>query len=382
MPHLVTAWAEGGNLYVWQTGDVFARRVASGGVIQPFIAPDGARIAFTRGPAGAPDSLWLVTTDGALEQQLVGEGKPATYFQAQMGQVVWWDATTLYFNTLKRDVPASTPRHDLYRANVITRDVSQILAPGEGGRITFSPNHDKIALVSAGDYGKHNGRIRVIDPLAQQPAIDLLFFTGVATGAHSGFYPPIAWVEDEGALLAAIPDKDVLYGEDEGKEVPETVIWRLPLATPSDREMVGAIPASFFGMPRWSEDGGHMVYLTRTDGETFQIMLADAIGENAFEIDSGKAGEIEMPAWIPGTTQFFYSKGQAGQVLIASLDELPHALRDELTLAPDFVTPTQIVYMTSHEDRYDLRTTVSDQSAQLISELGGLVVFDAVWVNP
>jgi len=381
-PHLVTAWAEGGNLYVWQTGDSFARRVASGGVIQPFVSPDGVRIAFTRGPAGAPDSLWMVSTDGALEQQLVGDGKPATYREAQMGQVVWWDATTLYFNTLKRAVPASTPQHDLYRANVVTRAISMLLGPGEGGRISLSPKREKIALVSAGDYGKHNGRIRVIvDPLAQQPSVDLLFFTGIATGAHSGFYPPITWTDDESALLAAIPDQDLLYSEDEAADVPETVIWHLPIETPSDRKTVGTIPASFFGMPRWSDDGTQMLYLTRTDTDTFQIMLADATGENAVDIDAGKTGEIDMPTWISGTHQFFYSKGKAGNLLIGARDELVHPLRDETILAPNFVTATQFVFMAPQDSAYQLRSAVSDQPALTIGELAGLVVFDAVWVD-
>lgn len=381
-PHLVTAWAEGGNLYVWQTGDAFARRVASGGVIQPFIAPDGARIAFTRGPAGAPDSLWLVSTDGALEQQLVGDGNPTTYRESQMGQVVWWDATTLYFNTLKRVVPASSPQHDLYRANVVTRTVSMLLGPGEGGRISLSPKREKIALVIAGDYGKHNGRIRVIvDPLAQLPSVDLLFFTGVATGAHSGFYPPLTWTEDESALLAAIPNQDVLYDEDKGEDAPETVIWHLPIETPSDRKTVGTITASFFGMPRWSDNGTQMLYLTRTDSDTFQIMLADETGKNAVDIDSGKTGEIDMPTWITGISQFFYSKGQAGNVLIGARDELSHPLRDETILAPRFVTASQFVFMASQDNRYELRTAFSDQPALTIGEIAGLVVFDAVWVD-
>lgn len=381
-PHLVTAWAEGGNLYVWRTGDAFARRIASGGVIQPFVSPDGDRIAFTRGPAGAPDSLWLVMSTGAQEQQLVREGSPGTYLNAQIGQVLWWDATTLYFNTLQRAVPASTPRHDLYIANVITRTASQILGPGEGGRISFSPSHQKIALIKAGEYGKNNGRIRVIDPLAQLPSTDLLFFTGVATGGHSGFYPPVVWIEDETALLTAVPEQDLLYAEDQGEEMPATAIWHLPIGEPSNRQVVGSIMASFFGMPRWSEDGTQMLYLTRPNSETFQIMLADGLGENAQEIDTGKAGEIEMPAWIPGTSQFFYSKNEAGHVLIASDEDAPRALSNQTILAPHFIRPTQYVFIAPQGEGYELLVALDDQSIQTIGQISSMVVFDAVWVTP
>lgn len=380
-PFLVTAWAEAGNLYVWQTGDPFPRRVASGGVIQPFVSPDGAHIAFTRGPAGAPDTLWLVSTDGSLEQQLVGEGSPASYRSAQMGQVLWWDASTLYFNTLKRGTPDSTPKHDLYRANIVTRAVSLLLTPGEGGRITFSPSHTRIALVSAGDYGTQNGRIRVIDPLAQTPPTDLLYFIGAATGSHSGFYPPITWTQDESALIAAIPDKDLLYSEDKA-EAPETALWRLPIEAPSDRETIGTLAVSFFGMPRWSDDGSHMLYLTRTDQNIFQITLADADGKNPFAIDSGAAGEIDMPQWIPGTTRFFYTRGAAGQLMTAALDELPHALRDEITLSPSFVTPEQMVFLAPQDNAYGVYTAALGQAKTLIGQTSGQVLFDAVWVTP
>jgi len=384
-PHLVAAWAEGGNLYVWQTGEAFGRRVASGGVIQPFIAPDGRHIAFTRGPAGAPDSLWLVSTDGTLEQQLVGEGTPTSYRESQMGQVVWSDATTLYFNTLKRAVPASSPKHDLYRASIITRTISLLLGPGEGGRISLSPKRDKIVLVSAGDYGIHNGRIRVIDALSPETHADLLYFTGAATGSHSGFYPPIAWVEDESALLAAIPDQDLLYSEDKGATVPPTTLWHLPIAAPGERKSIGTLPVSFFGMPRWSDDGTQMLYLTRTAGDVFHLMRADATGANPVEVDSGTVGEIEMPTWIPDTTQFFYTKGTAGHVLMAGRDNAPQPLSETVMLSPRFVTADRIVSFaprTADETGYELKTWFLGQPAQTISPLSGPVVFDAVWVVP
>jgi hypothetical protein len=52
---------------VWQTGDTIPRRVASGGVVQPYIAPDGEHIVFTRGPNGATETLWVVDILGTAE---------------------------------------------------------------------------------------------------------------------------------------------------------------------------------------------------------------------------------------------------------------------------------------------------------------------------
>ena len=46
---LTVAWVEAGNLVVWRQGDSLPRRIASGGVVRPYLAPDGQHVAFTRG---------------------------------------------------------------------------------------------------------------------------------------------------------------------------------------------------------------------------------------------------------------------------------------------------------------------------------------------
>src|SRR5215207_7615406 len=87
---LVVAWVEAGNLMVWQSGDTLPRRVASGGVVRPYVAPDGNHIVFTRGPNGAAETLWSVDVLGTAEQQIVGE-RPRGYIPGthQVGDVAW-----------------------------------------------------------------------------------------------------------------------------------------------------------------------------------------------------------------------------------------------------------------------------------------------------
>src|SRR5215207_570996 len=87
---LVVAWVEDGNLMVWQTADTIPRRIARGGVVRPYIAPDGNHIVFTRGPNGAAETLWSVDVLGTAEQQIVGE-RPRGYIPGthQVGDVAW-----------------------------------------------------------------------------------------------------------------------------------------------------------------------------------------------------------------------------------------------------------------------------------------------------
>ena len=69
-PALIVAWVESGSLMIWREGDAFPRRIASGAVIRPYLAPDGESVAYVRGPAGDPRSLWIADAAGTSERQL------------------------------------------------------------------------------------------------------------------------------------------------------------------------------------------------------------------------------------------------------------------------------------------------------------------------
>jgi hypothetical protein len=295
---LVAAWVEAGNLLVWRQGEEMARRVASGGVIRPFVAPNGEHVAFTRGPGGLPQTLWVVDTNGTAERQLAGPGDPVTFGgDTQVGDVGWLDDSVLYFNTLRATGPAYLPKNDLYRANIRTREAALILPPGEGGRFHFSPDGRWVAVVYPGTYSRQDGRIGLVDPLGQQDTQDLLFFVGVASGAEQPFYPRVQWLPDSETLLAAVPDADLIYSDTGAVEdLPPTRLWRIPVGAPSDRVLQGTVQASFFGLPRWSDDGGHMLFVQRKPGtNVFTILLADGDGTNPVPYLEGEAGSVQIP---------------------------------------------------------------------------------------
>ncbi|MFN8376180.1 MAG: hypothetical protein U0694_25310 [Anaerolineae bacterium] len=306
------AWIENGDLMSWQQSTGEVRRIASGGVVRPYIAPDGQHIAFTRGPQGVAESLWVVDTVGTAEQQIASREnvRPVAGGRPLIGQVGWLDNDTLYFNTLAQTANDLSARDDLYRAEIRTRELALILVPTEGGAFTFSPDRQRIVTVYPGTYGRRDGLIRVLDPLGQTQD-NLLYFVGVSTGASYKFYPEIFWTPDSSAVLVALPDPDLVYDE---SAAPATELWRLPVETPSDREQIGTVEASFFGLPRWSADTSALVFMRRLAGgsdNTFELYVADGSGANPQLYVTGEAGNLQPPQWVNGTTAFAFQQDDA-----------------------------------------------------------------------
>lgn len=382
---LVVAWAEGGNLYVWQTGDTASRRVASGGVVRPYVAPDGQVVVFTRGTNTTPESLWMVEIDGNGEAELIGKDQERTYRAGVnwIGDVLWFSESVLYFNTLAQSLPNYSPRDDLYRANVRTREVSLILGAGRGGRFAFSPDRTRIALARAGGYGKQDGRIAVIDPLGQSRAVDLLYYTGVATGAHMPFYPPLFWDNESEHVYAVVPDPDLLYSDTaEATARPPTRLWQLPIRTPSQRRTLGTVQASFFGLPALNPFAQTWLYLARMPASnTFTIQISALDGSNPRTFTSGTVGTFSAPEWVDGSTAFYYTLA-TGNVYASDGVEEPYRLTDDNAYSPHFVRPDTLVYVAMQGNAPSLRVMVIGQAPQTIAPLTVIPLFDAVLVRP
>jgi len=374
---LTVAWVEQGSLVVWQQGD--PRRVSSGGVIRPYIAPDGQHVVFTRGPQGAPETLWVVDSLGTAEQQLVGPGDLRAYRGGEIliGDVGWLDESVIYFNTLRQTQTSLEAQDDLYRANIRTREVALILPGTEGGAFAISPDKAHIAVVYPGRYGRQDARIRLIDPLAFENH-SLLFFTGVSTGSEYKFYPQIFWEPDSSALRLAIPDADLVYDD---VNAPPTMLWRIDVN--GERDSLGAVPASFFGLPQWSTSGQVLTYLQRVgsgSSNDFQLMVADGSGGNPVVYASGQAGTIQPPQWIPGTERFAFAQGNPGEYWLGGPEMSPQRVpaSGELVFSPQFADANTIVFASAPGGSFELRyAALDDTTSTLIAAVNNPApVFD------
>jgi hypothetical protein len=325
--------------------------------------------------------LWAAAVDGSNAWEVASAERIGAVqaVQPALLELHWLDASILYFNTARIAENALNPQNDLWRANIRTREVNQLLPPGEGGAISISPDGGQIALVYPGTYGVQDGRIRVIDPLAQARD-DLFFFTGVSTGANYPYFTPVYWSSEGDALLLAVPDKDLIYGDDGTTPVR---LWRLTLRN-RDREVLGAVPASFFGLPRWSADLSRLLYLRRLPSEAnneFELIIASQDGSNPARYDTGLIGTFGLADWLPDSTTFAYVNGEPGQVVIGQPGGPRQSLTERL-FAPRFLNTVLVVYASQPAQTFDLRYLRLDdpQPQQIASVTNPVPVFDAALI--
>ncbi len=311
---LIVAWVEAGDLFVWRSSHPQPHRIASGAAIRPLIAPDGAWIAYLRGPGGDPRTLWISDTPGANERQIVNaENLPDTDGERRLNQLVWSaDSAAIYFNTITGSGMEAHPADDLWRVDVATGSTERLLPAGSGGMITLSADGTMLALTSTGVYSTDGemavpGRITLYT-LADGSARVILEFPAVATASQSRWYPALRWLPDSSRIYTAIPAADLVYGEG------PTVLWSLPVDGAA--EQFGTVDADYFGLPTFSADGAWITYIQRRttpDQMLVTLMLAESDGSNAVEYVQGAPGTLSPPAWLPGSAQFYFSHGAEGK---------------------------------------------------------------------
>lgn len=359
---LIAVWADGGNLLAWRTGDDLPRRIAAGGVIQPWLSPDGQQVAFTRGPGGAATSLWVADVGGVAERQLAGPDTLSSATPAgvrrEIGQVAWAGPDTLYFNTVfipVEPMPASGKAADLWRADTRRGIVTRLLEDGAGGDFALSPDGSQIALVWPGFYGHEPGRIWLAG-LDGAPQRDLLSFEAVATASEYAFYPALHWLPDSRALLTAIPEPDLIYPAVEGAGPRLASLWRLSVT--GDPQQLNALPASFFGLPRWSPDGAWLTLLEivgpREDNQV-RLVLAAGDGGNPVSILESSVGVLEAPRW--SAAGYTYAAPAPGELWLG-IPGLPPARipsAQEPAFAPRWADASLLVYASAPAPPYELR---------------------------
>lgn len=321
---LVVAWVDGADLSTWETGGA-ARVIAAGSAGRPQLNPAGTQVAFTRGPDGRAASLWVIGVTGDGERELAGPEQLNAYNEwadatQQINQVSWLDDDTLLFNTLFVMIvpaPGGSKVDDLWRADLDTGQVTRMLPDDQGGDFAISPDGSHIALVTPGGYAGLPGQVRLVDSQGQAET-HLLTFTAPATASEYLFYPQLHWLPDSSALLTAIPDPDLVYPTAPGETPRTAALWRLEVT--GESRQIGRVPASFFGLPRWSPAGGWLTYLAqvgRPEDNTVALVLAQGDGTQPEQLVTGAVGALEAAAWHPTEDFFTYTAGGPGERWLA-----------------------------------------------------------------
>ncbi|MEX1072020.1 MAG: hypothetical protein WEC37_05275 [Anaerolineales bacterium] len=312
------AYTRDGNIWLWVEGGVKTQLTNSGDAGDLRISQDGCRIAYARAlpnPAYDPNAefptdptfneLWVVSSDGSLNQQLAGAEFLASLPQPpDSGLTVYqfdWQPGThvVAFNTEVLGFGLS-PSDDIHLANANTLSVSTLLPAGQGGAFYFSPDGQQIAFSTSTTVNTIN-----VDGSNLRP--NLVSFPFVITYSEYAYYPPISWSPTSDTLMVAIPPEDGLAAPVNGV-YPETALWWLPLdGTPPFQP--GAVQNIWLALSevQFSPDNGRVAYLRPIGApETNQRELVIALSDGSNESTVIQLPEITFGDWSSDSSQFIY----------------------------------------------------------------------------
>jgi hypothetical protein len=382
---LTVAWVENGDLLIWTGANPTPRRIASGGVIRPFLAPDGTQIAYLRGPEGQALSLWISDTPGSAERQLLAAAALADGEEVRrLSQIIWSpDSRTIYFNTQVGEGMNARPADDLWRIDAQRGVVERLLEDGSGGQIFPGPDASRIALVSAGEYGQPGaspgmpGRIAFYTTYTATAGgrTVALEYPAVATASEWRWYAQPRWAQDGSGVYVAIPPADLVYG------AGATALWWVPVGGQPVRR--GQVEADFFGLPTFSADGEWISFVQRRttpDQTAITLMLAESDGAEPTVYLEGEVGSLTPANWLPHGNRFTVLYGGPGDLWIGQPGSPAAPFPADSVPVSDVIWTGANTYVVSSptSDRFTLQTGALDAAAplQTIATLGTYPIFD------
>ncbi len=208
----------------------------------------------------------------------------------------------LYFNTSPRiEGPGLFLNDDLWVVDLDDGLLTMILPPGEGGNFYFSPNGERVAVVTPGqiqlmDYDGNNRQ-------------DVLYHEPVITYSEFQYYATPVWSADSQSLVIAIPPEDFMAGDHQ-----PTTVWRIddngqPARKIGDLMTLMRIPAP----PVFDPDLGQVAYLfgegaNNGPGSPPAGLAIAALDQFALGESIIYSQEVEnLGDWSPNGRQFIFT---------------------------------------------------------------------------
>lgn len=315
-PTLTVAYTQNGDLWLWREGASRAQRIAEGEVHQPLLSPGGARVIFWQG-AGQDVALWVVEAGGENAHMPVSadvlrddEG------QYTINRVVWRGDEALYFDTIftPHDSFYGEPSDDLWRVDLVTGGMTQLLAPRAGGKFYIAPDGAHIAFSTPGRYREQaeQATVSVVDALGAG-RVDAFAYPAVSTASEYHFYATPHWLPDSSAFRVAIPDPDAVYAFE---NLPPVALWEVSAS--SAAQQIGEVAADYFSVlfneSFWSPGGAHIAYTGRVgtlEDNRMALCMAAADGSDPVCFAEGEIGTLTPLGWTPGDV-FVYRQDDPG----------------------------------------------------------------------
>ena len=311
-----------GSLWVLE-GEKPPRQLTVGpGDRAPKLSPDGQWLLFRRAVEPAPTDipryeLRVIAVDGSGQRVLVGPEDLPGDTDAELPadrlpmQTAWLpDSRAVAFSTHMQVGYGSAPNYDLWLVDVESGAPKQLLADGEGGTFSFSPDashlvvctHTMVTMLEA-DGGNRRA---------------LATFDNVLTYSEYSYTPMAVWAPDGSHALVGISSPDPADPE------ANATLWRLPLegdAVPL-ATVVGEVFSNSQSGELWSPDRTRIAFTRRvvdTERER-DLVLAKADGS---DLEVYATGELRLLNWAGEGNDFAFYQDQRTEVYRGSVSQPP-----------------------------------------------------------
>ena len=287
LTRLEIAYEKSGNL--WVSGNGQNQEVSHEGTdSHPVLSKDNQLIAFQRG-----GELWVMDLSGENQRKIFNENGLKPYQYEFAG-----NTHKIYFTT---STSAGQPRFDLNLADADRGDFQNLLAEGQGGKFTFSPDLKAAALVQP-------GKILIYIPATGKSQVVYQFQPVKAAGGY--FLAPLVWLSDGYGFNTVIPAL-------EGK--PALYIF-IPAAGGKTAQLAEFNPVLSTGNELFiSPDGSKVLYLkAQADNLEMHVVDASTADRTYLRKPAGKIGilgwgpdSINMVFWADEAQYVYFSNGMA-----------------------------------------------------------------------
>lgn len=322
-------------------------------------------------------ALWAVSKDGNDARRLAGpaelaeaSSEPSEY---RIPASIWLsaDGEWVYFTTYRLD-EMMVDSLDLLRINIDSGEIHEIIPPGKGGTIRFSPDGEQILLIHTNFLAVCNldgSNYRVIHS-----------YNTVSTYSEWPYYPLAAWSQDGQSIVLMLPHYDWMMAPEEPIRVWQVSLNGLPPVELFSYQSLDPLRR----VSGFSPDGRYLFYTRplESDPKSFEARLVDlTTGEDRL-VD---VGGLAFQGWSPDGNRFVFTNGTAKVIQVGSTAKGDAPVTFEYGRFPgsfEWLDADSFVYMDGFEGSTSLilqhlngeSITVVDQSPERIHYTPGYSV--------
>lgn len=365
-PVLHIAYIETNDLWALEPGESPVRLTRSGNLGDVRVTSDGELIVYLVRDANFEFvELRAIGFDGAGDRLLLGADALAGLYPLEgflrytLADFSLAPGTHRAFLNTRGvfEGPGLAKSDDLLSLDADSGALTRLLAPGQGGDFSLSPDGTQLAIVrpTSISFARSDGT---------DLRADVLTFSLVQTFSEYFFYPRPSWSLAGDAVMLAIP------GENPFAESPAGTIRLVPAAggAPS---VLASISGDLF-RPQGeaqliSPDGTTVAYLRAgaVSGEEELVLYRPGTGES-FTVASGT---LQWKGWAPDSIHFAYTNGTGLDLFIGGIGEPAQPLGSGAGLR--WIDDQQYLYLEGAPGDWTLTHASLSAAPQSLVELVG-----------